>query len=91
MGEIGGLSVGSTLRRYIPEGGLEKHNAKIRRESKLANDHKNLPFTLSKPPRRVGSAWFACVECGRTLSASKNTVMYVCPDCKKLTKVEVLE
>jgi hypothetical protein len=74
-------------RRWIPEGGLQKHREKIHRESKFADDHKNLPFTFSKPTKPKKYEWFGCVECGRVLSAPKNTIMYACPDCKKATKV----
>ncbi len=84
---MGELSPGVTPRRYIPEGGIQKHNEKIHRESKFADDHKNLPFTFSKPTKPKRHEWFSCVECGRELSAPKNTFMYACPICKKATKV----
>lgn len=84
---MGELSPGSP-RRWDPPEGVKKHNEKIHRESKFADDHKKLPFTFSKPDigRRVVD--FKCAECGRVFSASKNTVMCICPDCKKLTKAE---
>lgn len=85
------LSPGSTPRRWIPEGGEQKHREKIHRESKFADDHKNLPFTFSKPPRRSRNETFECVECGRILSAPVNTIMCSCPVCKKATKVERIE
>lgn len=84
---MGELSPGSTPRRWIPEGGLQKHREKIHRESKIADDYKKLPFTFSKPPRRVKHRWFECIECGRLLEAPVNTVMCACPVCKKVTKV----
>jgi rubrerythrin len=71
-------------RRWIPEGGLGKHNERIHKGSKIA-DSKNLPFTFSKP-KRESSAYFECEECGRTFASGKNTVMVICPVCKKLTK-----
>lgn len=86
---MGELSPGSTPRRWIPEGGIKKHVDKIRRESKIA-DAKKLPFTFSKPPRRVKHQWFECVVCGRELEAPINTIMCVCPVCKKVTKVKVI-
>ncbi|KKN18203.1 hypothetical protein LCGC14_0958030 [marine sediment metagenome] len=84
---MGELSPGSTGRRWIPEGGERKHREKIHRETKFADDHKNLPFELSSPPRRGKHMLYKCVGCGYVLSARKNTVMVACPDCKKATKV----
>ena len=78
-------------RRWIPPGGLKRHNEKIHRESKIADDHKNLPFTFSKPTKDKRHEWFECVECGRVISAPVNTVMCVCSDCKKATKVKVIK
>ena len=74
-------------RRWVPPGGIKKHNEKIHRESKIADDHKNLPFTFSKPTKDKRHEWFECVECGKVISAPVNTVMCVCSDCKKATKV----
>jgi len=85
------LSPGSTPRRWVPEGGLRNHVDKIRRESKIADDYKKLPFKFSKPPRDKKHEWFECVECGRIVSAPVNTIMYACPDCKKATKVIKIE
>jgi hypothetical protein len=75
-------------RRWIPEGGLQKHNEKIHKGSKIAND-KNLPYNFSKPKRQA-SSYFECEECGREFAAGKNTVMVICPDCKKVTKARKL-
>lgn len=77
-----------TDRRWIPPGGIKRHNEKIHRESKIADDHKNLPFTFSKPSGNKRHEWFRCVECGKIISAPVNTVMCVCSGCKKVTKVE---
>ncbi len=85
---MGELSPGSTPRRWIPEGGERKHRERIHRESKIADDHKNLPFQFSKPPMTKKQTWFKCAECSREFSASVNTIMYACPDCKKATRVE---
>ena len=85
---MGELSPGSG-RRYIPEGGLQKHREKIHKESKKA-DEKNLPFTFSKPKRPGRQSDFSCKECGRVFSASIRTVMCICPDCKKVTEVELV-
>jgi hypothetical protein len=75
----------------VPEGGERKHRERIHRESKIVDTHGNLPFNFSKPPKLKKHAWFKCVECNRILSASKNTIMCACPECKKATKVERIE
>ena len=88
---MGELSPGSTPRRWEPEGGERKHRERIHRESKAADNHGNLPFEFSKPSKGKKHTWFRCVECQREFSASVNTVMYACPECKKATKVERVE
>ena len=85
---MGELSPGSTGRRWEPEGGFERHREKIHKDSKFADDHKNLPFQFYKTKRGSRRAWLACVECGRELFESVHTIMCVCPNCKKVTKVE---
>ncbi len=88
---MGELDPGSTPRRWEPESGLQKHRERIHKESKTADDHKNLPFTFSKPAKAKRMAGFKCAECERTFSASVNTIMCICPECKKATKVERLD
>jgi uncharacterized OB-fold protein len=78
-------------RRWLPEGGEKKLKEKIHRESKFADDHKNLPFSFSKPKKSGKMICFQCVECGRVVMAGINAVMCICPDCKKVTKVEKVE
>lgn len=78
-------------RRWVPEGGLQKHREKIHKESKFADDNKNLPFTFSKPQKPKRHDLFRCVECGRVFSAPVNTIMCECKDCGKATKVELVE
>jgi len=84
----GELSPGTTSRRWIPDGGEQKLRNKIRKESKFADDHKNLPFSFSKPKRSGRQILFKCLECGNTFFASKNTVMVICSKCRKYAKVE---
>ncbi len=84
----GELSPGVTSRRWIPEGGINLHNDKIHKESKFADDYKKLPFEFSKPKKTGRREWFGCVECGKELFESVNTIMCVCTGCKKVTKVE---
>ena len=77
-------------RRWEPEIGNKRHGEKIRKESKMA-DQKNLPFKFSKPKKSAPPAVFECSGCGRLFSASKNTVMVICPVCKKLTTARKIE
>lgn len=86
----GELEPGSVPRRWIPEGGELKYREKIHRESKLADDHKNLPFTFSKPQRSKKQVLFKCLECGHIFFASRNTVMIICSECKKSAGVELI-
>lgn len=74
-------------RRYEPPGGIGKHNARIHRESKIA-DSKNLEFNFRKPPKAVGrSAYVKCDNCGYILSATTATCGVICPECKKFSTV----
>lgn len=84
------LLPGVTPRRWEPERGTDKLRERIHRESKFADDHKNLPFTFSKPRKRTSVAVLKCGECGYQFTGTKNTVCLICPDCKKLVKVEEL-
>ena len=81
---------GSGVRRYEPPEGIKKHNEKIRRESKVA-DQKNLPFTLSRPPKRKCHDTFKCTGCDHLMFLPRNSVMVVCSECNKLKKVELYE
>lgn len=81
---------GSGKRRWVPEGGLQRHRDKIHKESKIA-DSKNLPFTFSKPPRRTGHDLFECEGCGHIMSLPKNSIMAVCSSCGKLRKVKIYD
>ena len=85
---VGELTPGATPRRYEPSGGVGKHNARIHRESKFADEHKNLPFSFSKPPKRTSrSKYVKCDNCNYITSVSINTVGMVCPECKKYSSV----
>lgn len=86
----GELSPGSMPRRWIPEGGEQKHREKIHKESKFVDNHKNLPFSFSKPLSSGKKCLFKCLECGHTFLASKNTTMCICSKCKKAAKVELI-
>ena len=83
-GNVGELSPGSTPRRWEPEIGINKHREKIHRESKYADNHKNLPFSFSKPKKVGRRTLFACSECGHVIYTGVNAVGMICPECKKI-------
>ncbi len=88
---MGLLNPGTTKPRYDPDGGWPKHREKIHRESKTADDHKNLPFTFSKPKRSKRQAAARCSGCGYIGFVPISTVGWICPECKKYSSVEVLD
>lgn len=82
------LTPGATPRRYDPAGGLKRHRERIHRESKQADDWKNLPFTFSKPSKPKGRhAYVQCDNCGYITSGSSATVGMICPECHKFSSV----
>lgn len=83
---IGTLSPGSTPRRYEPEGGINKHNERIHRESAVA-DAKNLPFSFSKPGKPKRQKTVICKGCGTYYRLNVNSVGVVCGSCHKFCGV----
>lgn len=84
------LTPGSS-RRYEPRGGINKHNARIHRESKVS-DSKNLEFNFRKPPKSVGrSAYIECDNCGYVTSGTTATAGIICPECKEFSTVTEVE
>lgn len=80
------LSPGTTDRRWVPPGGLKKHNEKIHRESRRTDHYKKLPFSFSKPSRPKGpSTCVKCNNCGHIISATTVTVGIICPACHKFS------
>ena len=78
-------------RRYEPKGGVNKHNARIHRESKIS-DSKNLDFTFRKPPKPKGrSAYIECDNCGYITSATTATAGIICPECRQFSTVTEVE
>ena len=74
-------------RRYEPRGGVEKHNAKIHRESKIA-DGKNLDFNFRKAAKAVGrNVYVQCDNCGYVISGTTATHGIICPECHKFSTV----
>lgn len=81
------LTPGSTGRRYEPTGGVNKHNARIHKESKAA-DGKNLDFNFRKAPKSVGrSTYVECDNCGYVISGTTATHGIICPECKQFSTV----
>ena len=78
---IGELSPGTVGRRYIPECGLKKHRERIHKESKFADDHKNLPFKFSKPKKYSRREVKICCNCGSYVNVNVNTVGVICRSC----------
>lgn len=86
------LSPGSTKRRYEPEGGTKKHNERIHKESRYADEHKNLPFKFSKPHKPKGrSTLVSCDNCGFITTGTTATVGIVCRNCKKFSTVSEVQ
>ncbi len=85
---IGVLSPGTTERRWEPEGGAKAHNEKIHRESRYADEHKNLPFTFSKPRKAGRQKLVKCMECDTKYYIGINTVGVICNECHKYCSVE---
>lgn len=84
---IGPLSPGTTPRRYEPEGGVKKHNERIHKESRYADEHKNLPFTFSKPWKPKRQKVVKCSGCGSYYRLNINSVGVVCNSCHKYCSV----
>lgn len=78
-------------RRYEPKGGVNNHNARIHKESKVI-DQKNLEFNFRKPQKPMGrSAYIKCDNCGYVTSGTTATAGIVCPECKKFSTVTEVE
>lgn len=85
---IGELRPGATPRRWEPEEGVGKLNARIHRESRFADKHKNLPFSFRKPPKAAGrSLVIKCDNCGNVTRGTTATVGIICKKCNKFSTV----
>ena len=82
------LSPGVTKRRVLPEGGEQKLRDKIHKESREYDNYGNLPFSFGKPMKGKKTILYECLDCGNVMYAPVNTVMIVCPKCKKAAKVK---
>lgn len=82
------ITPGTVGRRYEPEGGLKKYRDKIHRESKFADEHKNLPFKFSKPSKNKRSKIVKCCNCEYITRVNIDTVGMICSNCGKFSSVE---
>lgn len=82
------LTPGITGRRYEPSTGIKKHNERIHRESKWADDNKSLPFSFSKSKKPSRPRLVKCCNCGNVSSATINTVGIICTKCNQYSSVE---
>ena len=82
------LDPGTTGRRYEPTMGVKKHNERIHRESKWADDNKDLPFSFSKAKKQPRPRLVICNNCGNITSATINTVGVICTKCNQYSSVE---
>lgn len=84
----GELRPGATPRRWEPECGVKKLNDKIHKESKFADDHKNLPFSFRKPPKPIAkSSILVCDNCGAYVGGTVATVGIICRSCNQYSTV----
>jgi hypothetical protein len=82
------LPAGSTPRRWEPEEGVKKLNERIHKESKAADDWKNLPFSFRKPPKAMGrNTAVKCDSCGHITHGTTATVGMICTSCGKFSTV----
>ena len=78
-------------RRYEPKGGVNKHNARIHRESK-EQDGKNLEFNFRKPNKPIGRCtYIRCDNCDYLTSGTTATAGIICPECKEFSTVTEVE
>lgn len=85
--DVGELSPGTVNRRVTPAGGVRRHNERIHRESKIADDHKNLPFTFSKPKKPKRPKLVQCDSCGHITAGTIDTIGVICENCHKFSLV----
>lgn len=85
---IGELSPGVTKRRWEPEEGVNKLRERIHKESSYTDQHKNLPFTFSKPRRSGRKRYMECDKCGYIIYTSINTVGIICNECKSYVSIK---
>ena len=82
------LTPGATGRRYEPQGGVARHNARIHRESKQVDAHGKLPFTFSKPKKDSRTKLAKCDNCGVIKCVNKNTISIICSSCNTYSTIQ---
>ena len=82
------LDPGATPRRYLPDEGLDRLRSKIHKESKFADDYKNLPFKFSKPKKSGRRKIVECSNCGKKSQVGLNAVGIICSKCKQYASVK---
>lgn len=71
------------------EMGARQYNERISRESKFAEDSKNLPYKFSKPRKeKLLRVYFRCDFCGHESAITDETILVICGSCKKLNRIK---
>lgn len=69
--------------------GTKAYREKIHKDSKFIDDHKNLPFTFSKPKKsKASNILFICPGCEKELFITEDTLMIICEHCKTLSRTK---
>jgi uncharacterized membrane protein len=69
--------------------GTKAYREKIHKETKFARDHKNLPFTFSKPKKyKSNNVLFICPVCEDEIFITEDTIMVICDRCKTLSRTK---
>ena len=88
------LPAGVTPRRYEPECGVSKHNARIHKESAHVDKYSNLPFSFSKPNFGEGkkkSTIKVCGNCNTEVYVHTNAVGIICRACGKYASLKEIQ
>ena len=85
------LAPGATGRRFEPNEGVNSLNKRIHKESKWADDNKNLPFTFSKPKKSARGCYKRCSNCGDIKHVNVNTVGSECSECHQYASLEEID
>jgi hypothetical protein len=82
----------STISREAPNAvamGTKEYRKKIHKDSKFADDYKNLPYKFSKPKKdKARNICFTCVECGNEMFITEDTLLVICSICNKVNRTK---
>lgn len=80
-------------RRYEPECGVSKHNARIHKETSFVDKNKNLNFSFSKPNfgGTKKSTIKVCSLCGAEYYVHTNAIGVICRSCGKYASLKEVE